>query len=124
MGSSTWIQEYLTGTEKGWEPQLMVLPYDVEGCLKAFTESGLDDLGMTLNKAVKKSIVTGINYFYRYILAMEKAAKEAGVPLFRICLKKNGGSWKKGSGYESVQAGSYAKECPPQLNARPDRRSG
>ena len=95
MGSSTWIQEYwdlpwmgvgrraqfafLTGTEEGWEPQLMVLPYDVEGCLKAFTENGLDDLGMTLNKAVKKSIVTGINYFYRYILAMEKAAKEAGV---------------------------------------------
>lgn len=67
----------LLGNERGWEPQLMSISYDVEGYLQAFAEYGLDDIGMTLNKAVKKSIVTGINYFYKCVLAMEKAAKEA-----------------------------------------------
>lgn len=68
----------LTGTEEGWEAELMSISYDAEGYLQAFTDCGLDDLGMTLNKAVRKCIVTGENYFYRCILAMEQAAKEAG----------------------------------------------
>ena len=68
----------LTGTEEGWEAQLLAIPYDVEGYLRAFTENGLDEIGMTLNKAVKKSIVTGENYFFKCIQAMEEAAGEAG----------------------------------------------
>ena len=68
----------LTGTEEGWEAGLLSISYDAEGYLRAFTENGLDEIGMTLNKAVKKSIVTGENYFFRCIVAMEKAAGEAG----------------------------------------------
>jgi len=70
----------LTGDDKGWEAELCSIPYDVEGYLEAFAESGVDEVGMTLNKAVKKSLVTGVNYFYRCILAMEAEAKRRGVP--------------------------------------------
>jgi len=69
----------LTGCRERWDAEFLAIPYDVDSYLRAFTESGLDELGMTLNKAVKKSLVTGINYFYNCILAMEKEAIEAGV---------------------------------------------
>jgi putative phosphoesterase len=69
----------LTGTHEKWEAELVSIPYDVETYLKAFTESGLDELGMTLNKALKKTLVTGINYFYKCIVAMEQEAAETGI---------------------------------------------
>lgn len=69
----------LTGGPDMWKAEFLSIPYDVEGYLKAFTESGLDEIGMTLNKAVKKSLVTGINYFYKCILTMEAEAKAAGL---------------------------------------------
>ena len=34
---------------------------------------------MTLNRAIKKSLVTGVNYFFKCILAMEQRAKEMGL---------------------------------------------
>lgn len=70
----------LTGSGRGWETELLSIPYDVDGYLAAFAESGVDEVGMTLNRAVKKSLVTGINYFYRCIVAMEAEAKRQGVP--------------------------------------------
>ncbi len=70
----------LTGSDKGWEAELLSIPYDVEGYLAAFAESGVDEIGLTLNKALKKSIVTGVNYFYHCIVAMEAEAKRQGVP--------------------------------------------
>ncbi len=69
----------LTGNEKGWEAEFEAIPYDVDGYLRDFTESGVDEIGMTLNKAIKKSLVTGVNYFFRCILAMEAEAKEQGL---------------------------------------------
>ena len=51
----------------------------MESYLQDFTESGVDDIGMTLNKAIKKSLVTGVNYFFKCILAMEAEAKEKGL---------------------------------------------
>ena len=69
----------LTGKENGWEAELMSIPYDMEGYLESFTESGLDEIGLTLNKAVKKSVRTGVNYFFKCILAMEEETKKAGV---------------------------------------------
>lgn len=69
----------LTGSEYGWEAELLSVSYDVEEYLKAFSESGVDKMGMTLNKAIRKSLVTGVNYFYKSILAMEKEAGKAGV---------------------------------------------
>lgn len=69
----------LEGAGGGWETAFLSIPYDVEGYLQAFSASGVDEMGMTLNKAVKKSIVTGVNYFYKCILAMEAEAGETGV---------------------------------------------
>ena len=58
----------LIGIEKGgkkeWEAQLLSIPYDVDSYLEAFTECGLDERGKVLTRAVKKTLVTGINYFY------------------------------------------------------------
>lgn len=62
-----------------WEAKLLSISYDVDGYLKDFSESGADEIGMTLNKAIKKSLVTGVNYFYKCIVAMEEKAKAAGV---------------------------------------------
>lgn len=66
----------LTGDAEGWEAELLSISYDVEEYLRCFTESGVDEMGMTLNKAIKKSLVTGVNYFFQCILAMEKRAAE------------------------------------------------
>ena len=59
-----------------WNVQFLSIDYDVEGFLKDFRTSGLDELGMTLNKAVKKSLMTGVNYFLRCILAMQEEAEK------------------------------------------------
>ena len=69
----------LTGGEDVWEAELLSISYDVEEYLRAFAESGVDEMGMTLNKAIKKSLVTGVNYFYKCILAMEAEARAAGM---------------------------------------------
>lgn len=69
----------LTGTEEGWETEFVSIPYDVESYLQAFGESGVDEMGMTLNKAIKKSLVTGDNYFFKCIVAMEAEARRMGL---------------------------------------------
>ena len=51
----------------------------MESYLQDFTESGVDEMGMVLNRATKKSLVTGVNYFFKSILAMEARAKEMGL---------------------------------------------
>lgn len=68
----------LEGDKEGWKPQLISIPYDLEGFLQAFTESGLDEYGMILNRAVKKTLRTGRNYFY---YAVCEAIKLSGKPL-------------------------------------------
>lgn len=54
----------LEGNADCWKPQLVSVPYDLESFLQDFTESGLDEYGMFLTKAVKKTLRTGKNYFY------------------------------------------------------------
>lgn len=66
-------------TNRGcWTAELLSIDYDVDGFLRDFQSSGVDEMGMTLNKAVKKSLVTGVNYFYQCILAMQEEAQKAG----------------------------------------------
>lgn len=60
-----------------WEAELHSIPYDAEAFLRDFTESGLDELGFVLNRAVKKSITTGINYVLKCVTEVEK---ETGLP--------------------------------------------
>ncbi len=59
--------------------ELLSIPYDVDAFLKDFAESGVDELGMTLNKAVKKSLLTGVNYVLECIRAMEAEAARLGL---------------------------------------------
>lgn len=72
----------LTGDSVGWQVEFCSIPYDVESFLEDFTTSGVDEMGMTLTKAIKKTLVTGENYFFKCVSAMVKAAKEAGVESF------------------------------------------
>ena len=69
----------LTGTKEKWEAELLSIPYDVDGYLRDFTESGVDEVGLTLNKAIRKSLLPGVNYFYHCILAIDQQAREAGL---------------------------------------------
>lgn len=68
----------LTGTESSWKADFFSINYDIDGYLEDFQTSGVDELGMTLNKAVKKSLLTGVNYFYQCIRAMQEEAEKAG----------------------------------------------
>lgn len=54
----------MEGTSQGWEMELLTIGYDVEGLLKDFRESGIEAYGLYLTRAVKKTLVTGHNYFY------------------------------------------------------------
>lgn len=68
----------LEGDRESWKPQLISIPYDLTGFLQDFTESGLDEYGMILNRAVKKTLRTGRNYFY---YAVCEAMQLSGKPL-------------------------------------------
>ncbi len=68
----------LEGDKEGWKPQLISIPYDLEGFLQDFAESGLNEYGLFLTKAVKKTLRTGRNYFYE---AVCEACKISGKPL-------------------------------------------
>lgn len=68
----------ITGDRAGWRTELLSIDYDIKGYLRDFCSSGLEEMGMTLCKALKKSLLTGINYFFFCIQAMEKEAAQAG----------------------------------------------
>lgn len=65
----------------GYEIELCAISYDVDGFLREFTEAGLDEYGMILNRAIKKTLVTGTNFFY---YAVVEAIKISGKPLSEI----------------------------------------
>ncbi len=58
-----------------WTMELISILYDVDSFLNDFSESGLDEYGMVLNRAVKKTLVTGINYFFKSVQEAEKEGK-------------------------------------------------
>ena len=64
-----------------WEMKLMSIPYDVKSFLQDFRGSGLDQTALILNRAVKKTLVTGVNYFYLSILEVQR---ETGLELSQI----------------------------------------
>lgn len=68
----------LEGNEGGWKPHLISIPYDLEGFLQDFKESGLEEHGLFLTKAVEKTLRTGVNYFYHSVC---EACKISGKPL-------------------------------------------
>lgn len=70
----------LTVTRQRWDADLISIPYDVDGLLQDFTTGGLDEYGMILYRNVK-TMVSGVNYFYRSIL---EASRFCGLPLGQI----------------------------------------
>lgn len=71
----------LTGTRERWDADLISIPYDADSFLQDFTTSGLDEYGMILTRSVKKTLISGVNYFYRSI---QEAQRLCGLPLAQI----------------------------------------
>lgn len=69
----------LTGDSQEWQAELLSISYDVEGYLDDFKESGVEEMGMTLSKAVQKSLVTGVNYFFQCVIEVMGEASRMGV---------------------------------------------
>lgn len=64
------------GNKHKWIPTLYSISYDVDGFLQDFTCSGLDEYGIILNRAIKKTLMTGINYFYKSIVRVSELSGE------------------------------------------------
>ena len=71
----------LDDREGEWNAQLLTIDYDVDSFLQDFSRSGLDELGMVLNRAVKKTLLTGENYFFRCVQLVQEMT---GLPLSEI----------------------------------------
>lgn len=69
----------LTGDSREWQTEFFSISYDVEGYLRDFKDSGVEEIGMTLSRAVQKSLVTGINYFYQCVMEVMGEASRMGV---------------------------------------------
>ena len=65
------------GNSAEWKIELQSILYDAESFLKDFSESGLDELGFVLNRAVKKTIITGKNHVLECVTEVER---ETGLP--------------------------------------------
>ena len=71
----------LCGEQGEWRAEFHTIPYDVQGYLRDFRESGLEEYGKILTKAIEKTLLTGRNYFYDCVAL---AAQLYGGPLFEI----------------------------------------
>jgi hypothetical protein len=71
----------LEGSKDGWEAEFVSVPYDLEGMLQAFAESGVDEYGLVLNRAGKKTMQTGTNWFF---FAAVEAMKLSGKPMQQV----------------------------------------
>ena len=55
-----------------YREEFISIPYDVEGFLKDFEESGIEDYGKVQVRSVKKTLLTGVNYFYECVKLVTK----------------------------------------------------
>jgi len=57
---------------KEYRHEFLSIPYDIEGLLKDFEDSGIEEYGKVQVRSVKKTLLTGINYFFHCVtLAVE-----------------------------------------------------
>ncbi len=69
----------MEGDKNGWNAELISLPYDVEEFVREIEESGLERCGMVLTRALKKTLLTGIDYFgYCVTEAVRRGGKAPG----------------------------------------------
>ncbi len=47
--------------------EFVSIPYDVEGLLKDFTDSGIEEYGKVQVRSVRKTLLTGVNYFFHCV---------------------------------------------------------
>lgn len=55
-----------------YREEFISIPYDIEGLMKDFEESGIADYGYVQVRSVKKTMQTGINYFFECIKLVTK----------------------------------------------------
>ena len=67
----------MEGNSQGWEFRLLTIDYDVDAFLRDFRESGIEEYGLYLTKAVEKTLVTGHNYFYYSVCEACKISHKA-----------------------------------------------
>lgn len=61
--------------------ELISISYDIDAYLQDFSAAGLDEMGRVLTRSIKKTALTGINYFYEAVL---EAGRISGKPLPEI----------------------------------------
>lgn len=71
----------LTEANGNWEIKLESIPYDIDGYLKDFAESGMEEMGCVLARATKKTLLTGVNYFFKSVI---EATQRTGMPIPKI----------------------------------------
>ena len=55
-----------------WQTKLYSIPYDVESYIKEMEESGIMEAGLVLARAARKTLRTGINYFFMAIIEVRR----------------------------------------------------
>ena len=64
-----------------WQTKLFSIPYDVEGYLNDMEKSGLLETGCVLARATRKTLLTGINYFFKVIIEVRR---RTGLPTYSV----------------------------------------
>lgn len=64
-----------------YQVDFVSIPYDLDSFLQDFTEAGLDECGMVLSRCLKKTLQTGLDYFYA---AVCEAVRISGEPVPKI----------------------------------------
>lgn len=70
-----------TDAEGGWQTELFSIPYDVEAYLQDLKDSGLLETGCVLARAVCKTLLTGVNYFFKTIIEVRR---RTGRPTYKV----------------------------------------
>lgn len=67
----------MEGDAQGWKIERKTIDYDVDGFLRDFRESGIEEYGLYLTRAIEKTLVTGHNYFYYAVCEACKISRKA-----------------------------------------------
>ncbi len=71
----------MEGEQGKWSIELKSIDYDIDGYLKDFEESGMAASGFVLARATKKTLLTGVNYFFKAVM---EATRKTGLPIPQV----------------------------------------
>lgn len=69
------------GGKASYQMDFVSIPYDLDSFLRDFAEAGLDECGMVLSRCLKRTLQTGLDYFYA---AVCEAVRISGKPVPEI----------------------------------------